>query len=99
MKPFRIAIIVFLLSSAVSLAAQSGARPDALAKYQPRRASESAGRTATANAEYEEAIRICQNEISQRIATRDTYTVMCWTLQRQKKYREVISWVDTGLRL
>jgi tetratricopeptide (TPR) repeat protein len=99
MKSFRICIVVFLSFVAGLLFAQSDPRPDALARYQSGREQEAAGRLADADTSYSEAIRICQTEINQRIATSDTYTVMCWALQRQKKYGEVISWGDNGLRL
>ena len=48
---------------------------------------------------YTDAIRLCNAEISRNAATRDTYTVLTWTLQRQKKYEDVITWGERGLRL
>jgi tetratricopeptide (TPR) repeat protein len=48
---------------------------------------------------YDEAVRICNDEISRNMATRDSYTVLVWTLQRQRKYADVITWGERGLRL
>jgi tetratricopeptide (TPR) repeat protein len=48
---------------------------------------------------YAEAVRICNDEISRNLATRDSYAVLVWTLQRQKKYADVIIWGERGLRL
>jgi tetratricopeptide (TPR) repeat protein len=42
---------------------------------------------------------MCQDEVARNIASRDTYTAITWALQRQQKYREVITWGDRGLRL
>ncbi|MDR2476648.1 MAG: tetratricopeptide repeat protein, partial [Treponema sp.] len=36
--------------------------------------------------------------VSRNAATRDTYTVITWTLQRQGKYADVITWGERGLR-
>lgn len=74
-------------------------RPDALARYRSGRNLESANRLQEATANYNEAVSICNNEINQRIATRDTYVVMTWSLQRLKRYDDVISWAERGLRL
>jgi tetratricopeptide (TPR) repeat protein len=48
---------------------------------------------------YNEAVRICNDEISRNAATRDSYAVLAWTLQRQRKYADVIAWGERGLRL
>jgi tetratricopeptide (TPR) repeat protein len=48
---------------------------------------------------YNEAVRICNDEISRNMATRDSYTVLVWALQRQREYADVITWGDRGLRL
>jgi tetratricopeptide (TPR) repeat protein len=66
-------------------------KPDALASYRAGREFENQGRTEDANAKYAEAVKICTDEISAKTATMDTYAVLTWTLQRQKKYSEVIS--------
>ncbi|MDR0784335.1 MAG: tetratricopeptide repeat protein [Treponema sp.] len=74
-------------------------RPDALARYRNGRNLESLNRLQEATANYNEAVSICNDEINQRIATRDTYIVMTWALQRLNKYDDVISWAERGLRL
>jgi tetratricopeptide (TPR) repeat protein len=48
---------------------------------------------------YNEAVRICNDEIARNMATRDSYTVLAWALQRQRKDADVISWGERGLRL
>jgi tetratricopeptide (TPR) repeat protein len=67
--------------------------------YHIGRDMEARNRLTSAEAYYNEAIRICQNEVSQNTATRETYTVITWTLQRQRKYADVIIWGERGLRL
>jgi tetratricopeptide (TPR) repeat protein len=52
-----------------------------------------------ANRYYAEAVRICQEEVTRNSAGRDTYTAITWALQRQRNYRDVISWGERGLRL
>jgi tetratricopeptide (TPR) repeat protein len=88
---------ILLLFSSVPIFAQD--RPDALQKYRSGRNLEAADRPQEAAASYNEAVRICQDELNKNIATRDTYTVLAWTLQRQKKYNDVVSWGERGLRL
>lgn len=48
---------------------------------------------------YNEAVRICLDEIAQNAANMDSYTVLTWTLQRQRKYAEVIIWGGRGLNV
>lgn len=67
--------------------------------YRNGRAEESAGNMAMANRYYGEAIRLCTEEIDRNAATSDSYTILAWSLQRQKKYREVIVWAEQGLKL
>jgi len=71
----------------------------ALRNYQAGRELENRNRMSEAERFYSEAIRICNEEISRSTATRDTYTVLTWALQRQKKYADVITWGERGLRL
>jgi tetratricopeptide (TPR) repeat protein len=80
----------FLFILTVSLSAQEA--PDALVKYREGRALESAGRAGEANTPYNEAVQICMAEIDSGIATIETYVVLTWTLQRQRKYNDVIRW-------
>ncbi|MDR0584380.1 MAG: tetratricopeptide repeat protein [Treponema sp.] len=71
----------------------------ALQNYRTGRDLESRNRMTEAETYYNEAVRICQSEIARNTATRETYTVITWTLQRQNKYAEVIIWGERGLRL
>ena len=96
MKYSTYCLVVLL---AVSVPAFSQTRPDALQKYRNGRDFEAANRLQEADANYSEAVRICQDEINRSLATRDTYTVLTWALQRQQKYGDVISWGEMGLRL
>jgi tetratricopeptide (TPR) repeat protein len=109
MKP----VILLVLAALWGLAPQSALHPGlyaqspgtggppltALQNYRQGRDLESRGRMDEANRYYNEAIRICQDEVSRNSAGRDTYTAITWTLQRQRNYREVISWGERGLRL
>jgi tetratricopeptide (TPR) repeat protein len=76
---------------------QNSTRPDALRSYRIGRDLESRDRIDEANQYYNEAVRICQDEIAQNTANTDSYTVLTWTLQRQRKYAEVIRWGERGL--
>jgi tetratricopeptide (TPR) repeat protein len=76
-----------------------GAPLSAAENYRAGRDMEGRNRLAEADAYYNEAIRMCQNAVSRNAATRDTYTVITWALQRQRKYADVITWGERGLRL
>ncbi|MDR1239125.1 MAG: tetratricopeptide repeat protein [Treponema sp.] len=76
-----------------------GASLSAAQNYRTGRDLEARNRVAEAEPYYNEAVRICQNEVSQNAATRETYTIITWTLQRQQKYADVITWGERGLRL
>ncbi len=77
----------------------SQTKPDALRNYRIGRDLESQGRMNEADAYYNEAVKICMDEINQNATNMDSYTVLTWTLQRQKKYREVLDWGQRGLRV
>jgi tetratricopeptide (TPR) repeat protein len=72
---------------------------DAMQNYRMGRDLESRGSIQDAGVYYMEAVRICSDEISRKIATRDSYTILTWALQRQQKYPEVVSWGGQGLSL
>ena len=72
---------------------------NALWNYRTGRNLESRNRITEAEYYYTEAVRICNAEISRNTAGRDTYTVLTWTLQRQRKYADVITWGERGIRL
>ena len=93
--PFAL-LFLFLLQPGVF--AQSNASA-ALTNYNNGRDMESRNRMFEANYFYNEAIRICNDNISRNAANSDTYTILTWSLRRQKKYQDVITWGDRGLRL
>jgi tetratricopeptide (TPR) repeat protein len=105
MRIFRAFLLfVSLLCSLFPLAAQSpGAAgqtsQSAVDLYRIGRGIEAQNRMSEANVYYNEAIRICQDEVSRNAATRDTYAAITWALNRQRKYVEVITWGERGLRL
>ena len=90
-----LAPVLFLLS--LNAFAQDNA--DALWNYRTGRDMERRSRMFEAEYFYSQAVRICNDEISRNVATSDTYTALTWTLQRQKKYQDVITWGERGLRL
>jgi tetratricopeptide (TPR) repeat protein len=96
-------IIFFSVFSAFSqspaVPGPSGVSPSAMQNYRAGRDLEVRNRTAEAELLYNETVRICQDEVSRNAATRDTYTVITWTLQRQRKYADVLIWGERGLRL
>jgi tetratricopeptide (TPR) repeat protein len=48
---------------------------------------------------YDAAVRICLDEITQKKATPNSYVILTWTLQRQRKYVDVVTWGERGLRI
>ena len=72
---------------------------DALWNYHTGRDLESRNRMNEADIYYNEAVRIASDEISRNIANRDSYAALTWALQRQRKYADVITWGERGLRL
>jgi tetratricopeptide (TPR) repeat protein len=78
---------------------QNSTRPDALRSYRIGRDLEAQNRADEANQYYNEAAQICLDEINPNATNMDSYTVLTWTLQRQRKYAEVISWGNRGLRV
>jgi tetratricopeptide (TPR) repeat protein len=101
MRRFSGIIICFLLVILYAEAQTPGGAGalNALQNYRQGRDFEAQNRTSEANAHYNEAVRICLDEVSRNTATRDTYTVMTWTLQRQRKYTDVVTWGERGLRI
>ncbi|GHV74181.1 hypothetical protein AGMMS49940_14830 [Spirochaetia bacterium] len=89
--------LLLLLLGATPVFSQNTTRPDALRSYRIGRDLESRDRIAEANQYYDEAVRICRDEIAQNASNMDSYTVLTWALQRQKKYAEVITWGQRGL--
>jgi tetratricopeptide (TPR) repeat protein len=81
------------------LAAQNPAPLTAIQNYWVGRELEANGRMEEAGYYYDEVVRICQEEISQDSAGRDTYAALTWALRRQEKYQEVVAWGERGLGL
>jgi tetratricopeptide (TPR) repeat protein len=79
--------------------AAGGTSLSAVQNYRMGRDLEARNRMAEAEPYYQEAVRICQDDVSRNAATRETYTVITWTLQRQQKYADVIIWGERGIRL
>jgi len=103
MRHFYGAFICILLMSFPAAAQSPGGSEtqtlSAMENYRRGRDLENLNRMNEANIHYNEAIRQCLEEISGNTATRAAYTVLTWTLQRQRRYHEVISWGERGLRL
>jgi len=72
---------------------------DVISLYRTGRDLESRNNMSEANYYYNEAVRICVDDISRNAANRDTYTALTWALQRQRRYQDVITWGERGLRL
>jgi tetratricopeptide (TPR) repeat protein len=72
---------------------------DALQSYRVGRDLETRNRFDEANTYYNEAVRICMDELNRNSANMDSYTVLTWTLLRQRRYAEVINWGDRALRI
>jgi len=89
-------VILFFISSGVIFPQNN---PNALSNYRSGRDLESRNRASEAEVFYAKAVQICNDEIARNAADTDTYTVLTWTLLRQKKYADVITWGERGLRL
>ena len=99
MKFFRLLLASFLLVFLPLLPVFAQTFTDAMSNYHAGRDYESRNQMGGAEIYYKEAIWICNNEISRNRANRDTYTVLTWVYQRQKKYADVITWGERGLAL
>ncbi|MDR2662702.1 MAG: tetratricopeptide repeat protein [Treponema sp.] len=73
--------------------------PDALQNYRIGRDLEARNRFGEANSYYNEAVRICIDGLNRNGSNMEAYTVLTWSLLRQRKYAEVISWGDRALRV
>ncbi|MCL1836667.1 MAG: tetratricopeptide repeat protein [Treponema sp.] len=92
-------LIAFFSLLPIRAEAQTPPAPvTAMQFYRRGRDFEAMNRISEANSNYNEAIRVCLDEVSRNVATRDTYTAMTMTLQRQRRYADVISWGERGLR-
>jgi tetratricopeptide (TPR) repeat protein len=71
----------------------------ALQNFRQGRDLEAMNRMNDANIHYNEAVRQCLDAVNRNAATGETYTVLTWVMQRQRRFTEVISWGERGLRL
>jgi tetratricopeptide (TPR) repeat protein len=94
-------MLIYFVFTGLFLFAQTGPGPvhDAGWNYRTGRDLEAQGRLDAAAPYYDEAVRICTDEITQNRASGDSYAVLTWTLRRQQKYADVITWGERGLRL
>ena len=101
MRHFFGAFICIILTSFPAVAQSTGGAENLspMENYRRGRELEDQNRMNDANIHYNEAVRQCLEEVSGSTASRTTYTVLTWTLQRQKKYNEVITWGERGLRV
>ncbi|MDR2632382.1 MAG: tetratricopeptide repeat protein [Treponema sp.] len=87
------------LFAQTNLSNPDGSRMSGLQSYRTGRDMEGRDRIDEATLYYNQAIQICLDEISGNTATQDTYAVFTWTLQRQKRYADVITWGERALQL
>lgn len=95
-RVFFVTVLIIGLAAALGAHAQEATQtpPDALKVYQRGRDLESAGRTPEANAQYLEAIAICDAELQANPARMESFVVKSWSQLRLKRYADVIA---TGL--
>ena len=100
-RRFGVLLICLLMGVCINSAFAQNTQnsQDAIRNFNIGRDLENRGRMADAETYYNEAVRICNDEISRNTASRDTYTALTWALQRQRKYSDVIIWGERGLRL
>ncbi|MBQ1983381.1 MAG: tetratricopeptide repeat protein, partial [Spirochaetaceae bacterium] len=48
------------------------------------------------NGDYAEAIKVCQEEITEKPNNMDSYAVLCWSLVKNKQYSEAELWAIKG---
>lgn len=72
---------------------------NALQNYRIGRDLEAKNRFEEANTYYNEAIQLCMDELNRNNANMDSYTILTWSLLRQRRYTEVINWGDRALRI
>ncbi|MDR0400258.1 MAG: tetratricopeptide repeat protein [Treponema sp.] len=90
---------ILVLQEGLSYAQTPGAALTAVQNYRIGRDLEADGRQEEADRYYNEAVRQCLDQVSRNTANRDTYAAITWSLQRQKKYRDVVSWGNRGLQI
>jgi tetratricopeptide (TPR) repeat protein len=100
---FSVMVLLTCLAGLRPLSAQNSgtgsSQSAALQNYRTGRDLEGRGRMNEATVYYNEAIRICNDEVARNAVTRDTYATYALTYQRLQRYSEVIRWGESGLRL
>jgi tetratricopeptide (TPR) repeat protein len=96
---FWLAGMVFLFAAYPAFSQSPAFSKDALQNYRTGRDLESRNRMDEARLYYNEAVRICGEEITANPSNMDSYTVLTWALQRLKKYSEVLTWGARALRV
>ncbi|MDR2518128.1 MAG: tetratricopeptide repeat protein [Spirochaetaceae bacterium] len=100
MKHYTLIFLLFLAAAAFpQTAAQTVESAAAWQNYYTGRSFESQSRMEDAMPYYNEAVRISLDEIGRSISAESSYVVLTWTLQRQRRYAEVISWGEQGLSM
>ena len=90
--------LIFPIPAFAQSSAFGSSKGNPMEIYNTGRNLESSGNMQEAEVYYQQAVKLCNDEISQNNAGRDTYTALTWTLLRQKKYSDVITWGERGLR-
>jgi hypothetical protein len=98
-KNIHVRGVFVIVLAAITPIVFSQVKPDALASYRQGRDLEDRGRIEEADVKYTEAVAICTDEINSGSATMDSYAVLTWALQRQKKYGEVITRGNQALKI
>jgi tetratricopeptide (TPR) repeat protein len=99
---FGVLACIFMIAFQAEAQTPDGAGTQSMSafqNYQRGRDLEAQNRAGEANSHYNEAIRICLDEVSRNAASRITYAVITWTMQRQGRYADVITWGERGLRI
>lgn len=97
MKAISRLLFILLVAVAPALVAQETTGAP-LREYRIGRDLEAQGRWDEANTRYETAIALTLEEISNKNINKDTYAVLTWSFQRQKKYRDVIDYGKQALK-
>ncbi len=79
----RSLVVVLTLSSAIAGFGQD--KPDALKLYN--------------DGKYAEAEKVCLDELKETPKNMDSYAVLCWSLLKQKKYKETATYAEKGLKV
>jgi tetratricopeptide (TPR) repeat protein len=97
----RAAVLFFIIIViAAPLCAQEPPEQlDAIQNYNAGRDLEYRNRREEADRYYNEAIRLSNEELTRNPSNMEAFVTLTWTLQRQRKYSEVISWGERALRI